>query len=138
MSYKISFLEHLADCQFKIEASTKEDLFKGALGGMNLVIEEKDKDLKKEPIERDIEIKAPDINILLIDFLNEVLALTNIEHSIFSELEIKELTNQKIKGKIKGWKVERFKEEIKAVTYHGINVIKNDEGFLEAVILFDI
>jgi len=137
MSYQFSILEHPADIKLKILASTKEDLFKGALEGMASIIADS-QDITKEPIEKTIEIFSLEENTLLIDFLSEVLTQTDICNSVFLEIEIKELTNQKIAGKIKGWKVKRFKEEIKAVTYHGVNIIKNKQGFWEAIILFDV
>ena len=137
MSYQLKILEHPADIKLKIIASSKKELFKGALKGMASIINGQEC-LKEEVIEKKIEILSLDEETLLVDFLNEVLAQTDIYNSVFSGIEIEEFTNQKIKGKIKGHKIERFKEEIKGVTYHGLDIIKNKKGLWEVTILFDI
>jgi SHS2 domain-containing protein len=139
MSYQISILEHSADIRLKIIALSKEDLFKGALEGMARIIGgwENIKGEEKS-IEKQIKVSAPEESALLADFLNEVLALTDIYHAVFPEIEIKELTEERITGKIKGQRIEEFKEEIKAVTYHGLSIVQNKKGLWEAVILFDI
>jgi len=137
MKYKYSIIEHAADIKLKITASTKEGLFRGSLEGMAWIMVE-DEDIEKESIEKRIEISALEENILLVDFLSEVLAQSDIYNSVFPEIEIEEFTEQKIIGKIKGKRIKRFKEEIKAVTYHGANICKNKQGFWEITILFDI
>ncbi|MDD5760480.1 MAG: archease [Candidatus Pacebacteria bacterium] len=139
MSYQISVLEHPADIRLKITASSKKDLFQGALKGMALIIAGQENIKKDEKsIKKQIKVSAPEENSLLVDFLNEVLALTDIYHSVFPEIEIKELTEQKIRGVIKGQKIEEFKEEIKAVTYYGLEIFQNKKGLWEAIILFDV
>jgi len=137
MSYQLKILEHPADIKLKIIASSKKELFKGALKGMASIINGQEC-LKEEVIEKKIEILSLDEETLLVDFLNEVLAQTDIYNSVFSEIKIEEFTSQKIKGKIKGHKIERFKEEIKGVTYHDLDIIKNEKGTWEVTILFDI
>lgn len=139
MSYQISVLEHPADIRLKITASSKKDLFQGALKGMALIIAGR-KIIKKgeQLIAKQIEVLSPEKNTLLVDFLNEVLAKTDIYHSVFPEIEIEELTERKIRGTIKGQKVKEFKEEIKAATYHGLDIVQNEEGLWEVIILFDV
>lgn len=139
MSYQISVLEHPADIRLKITASSKKDLFQGALKGMTLIIAGR-KIIKKgeQLIAKQIEVLSPEKNTLLVDFLNEVLAKTDIYHSVFPEIEIEELTERKIRGTIKGQKVKEFKEEIKAATYHGLDIVQNEEGLWEVIILFDV
>jgi SHS2 domain-containing protein len=137
MNYQFEILEHPADIRLKVTALSKKGLFRGALKGMASIINGQEC-LKEEIIEKKIEILSLDEETLLVDFLNEVLAQTDIYNSVFSEIKIEEFTSQKIRGKIKGHKVERFKEEIKGVTYHGLDIIKNKKGLWEVIILFDI
>ena len=40
--------------------------------------------------------------------------------------------------KLSGTRINNFDEEIKAVTYHEANVIKNKKGLWETCIIFDI
>ncbi|MCK4805804.1 MAG: archease [Candidatus Pacebacteria bacterium] len=137
MSYKYKVLPHPADIKLEITASCKEDIFKGALEGMAYIIQpnaSRKSVLKKEQIE----IHSLDINALLVDFLSEVLAKSDIYNCIFDKVKIEKLTDNFIKGRLEGKNVERFSKEIKAVTYHQLNINQDKNGDWKAIILFDI
>ena len=137
MAYKYKVLSHPADIRLEIIASCKEDLFQGALEGMAYIIQPNVSQraiLKKEQIE----IHSLDINALLVDFLNEVLAKSDIYNCIFDRVKIEKLTDDCIKGRIEGKNVEEFSKEIKAATYHQLNISQDKNGDWKVVILFDI
>lgn len=137
MSYFYNILEHPADIKLKITADSLEELFEGALKGMADILAFKE-DLTKERITKKIQVSSVDTSSLLVDFLSEVLALTDIEDSVFNDLKIIHLKEREIEAEISGSKVKKFKEEIKAVTYHKAEVKKNNQNQFEAEILFDI
>lgn len=137
MSYKYKILPHSADIRLEITASCKEDLFQGALKGMAYIIKANVSQkgvLKKEQIE----IHSVDINALLVDFLNEVLAKSDIYNCIFNKIEIEKLTDNSIEGIIEGRSVKEFSKEIKAATYHQLNIKQDKNGDWKAIVLFDI
>lgn len=137
MVYQYKILPHPADIRLEIRASSKEDLFAGALEGMAYILQPnipQKGSLKKEQIE----IHSLDINTLLVDFLSEVLAKSDIYNCIFDKIKIGELRDDSIKGVIQGRKVKEFSEEIKAVTYHKLNIFQDKKGIWKATILFDI
>jgi len=70
-----------------------------------------------------------DINTLLIDFLNDVLAKSDIYNCIFDKIKIQKLTGNSIKGVIEGKNVEEFSE---------LNITQDKKGDWKAIILFDI
>jgi len=137
MSYKYKVLPHLADIRLKITASCKEDIFKGALEGMAYIIQP-DASQKSVSKKEQIEIHSLDINTLLADFLNEVLAKSDIYNSIFDNIKIEKLTDDCIKGIIKGRKVKEFSKEIKAATFHELNITQDKKEIWKAIILFDV
>lgn len=137
MSYKYKILPHPADIKLEITASSKEDIFRGALEGMAYIIQSdisKKDSLKKERIE----IHSMDINALLVDFLNEVLAKSDIHNSVFDNIKIEKLRDDCIKGIIEGRNVKEFSEEIKAVTHHELNINEDKNGDWKVIILFDV
>lgn len=137
MSYKYKVLPHPADIRLEITASCKEDIFRGALEGMAYIIQpnvSQKSVLKKEQIE----IHSLDINALLVDFLNEVLAKSDIHNSVFDNIKIEKLTGSSIKGIIQGRNVKEFSKEIKAATYHQLNINQDKNGDWKVIILFDI
>ncbi len=86
---------------------------------------------------REIDIESIDLGALLVDFLSEVLYLIQTNKEIYSDAKFLKLTDSKIEAEILGQKVERFKEDIKAVTYYDLQLEKIHGGW-QAVILFDI
>jgi SHS2 domain-containing protein len=87
---------------------------------------------------RTIKISSPDLGALLIDFLSEVLYLIQTNKEIYTNINFKKLTDTELEGKLTGTKTKRFGEDIKAVTYHNLDIRQEKDGTWEATILFDI
>lgn len=135
-SHKI--LGHIADVRLKVEGDSLEELFTAALEGMTDIIKNKICNADEFPVEEKIEVKSSNATNLLIDFLSEILTHSHIDHNVFCKIEFEELTENSLKANIQGIKVDGFDEDIKAVTYHEANVVKNEKGNYETVIVFDI
>lgn len=140
-------IPHTADLQIKVYGKTKKELFKNALIGMFQSIHPKNSECKYEntriicsqlAIEHTIELDAPDQELLLVDFLSEALYLSDVNNEAYLDAEISELTETRIKAKIKGIKITGFEVvEIKAVTFHGLK-IENIDGIWQTDVVFDI
>ena len=91
----------------------------------------------RKKVSRKIKIKSADEQSLLVDFLSEALAESDINNEAYFEAEFKKLTGAELVGKIFGSRVLSFSTEIKAVTYHGLEIKKVSDGW-EATVLFDI
>ena len=137
MLKKYEILEHKADLKIRVFGKTKEELFLKMMIGMN----ENMKPEIKEPIEktkREIKIESPDLNSLLVDFLSEVLYLIQVNKEIYFDAKFTKFSDTELEGELTGQKVERFGEDIKAVTYHGLDIHQRKDGIWEATVLFDI
>lgn len=136
---KFQILPHTADTRLRVEGDTLENLFSAALEGMADIIRKDFCNKSKEfPLEFKLKIKSLDSTNLLVDFLSEVLTLSHVHNSVFCNVTFDKLTTQEISAKIIGIRVNKFSEDIKAVTYHGAKINKNDQGNYQAVIIFDI
>lgn len=135
MKYEI--LPHTADLKIKVFGKTKEELFSNALLAMTEALKPEITE-SKEPAIRDIVVKSADLETLLVDFLSEILYLVQTNKEIYPEINFKEFSDTKLKGKIFGKKIERFGEDIKAVTYHNLSVKQRRDNVWEAIIIFDI
>ncbi len=134
MAYQV--LGHIADLRLKVLAKNKEELFKQALKGMAEVLKEKLPE--KEKILKEIAVDSADQTSLLVDFLNEVLYDAYANKAVFQAVEFEVFEENKLKGKIFGYKVkEGFDRDIKAATYHGAEIKKTDGNF-EVILIFDI
>ncbi len=143
MKYKI--LEHRADIKIKVLGKTLEELYKNAVWAMAEILS---KDLKNKTkdltLKKNLITKSADKEILLVDFLNDVLGESQINQAIYPEARFIDFQPEGIQGvsylktEINGYGIERFDEDIKAVTYHDLDIKQNKTGVWEAIILFDV
>ena len=142
---KYELLEHKADLKIKVFGKTKKQLFSHALFAMaeNMRPETSTQIQKKEQTQK-IKIKSFDPLTLLVDFLNEVLYLSQTNSEVYFGIKITKFFDSlpsgkaEIEGELIGQKVKRFGTDIKAVTYHGLDIYHKKSGFWEATMLFDI
>lgn len=132
---KYKILSHPADVKVQAFGRVKEELFLNAMLGMMEVLKA---DKKDERIKRKIKVKSIDLNALLVDFLNEVLYLSQVNKEVYSNIKFSKFSNEELEAELTGNKVESFGEDIKAVTYHGLDIKKNKNGLYQATVLFDI
>jgi SHS2 domain-containing protein len=132
-------IDHTADIGIvAYGADIKQVFANAALGLFNLMA---DLDNLKEDVKRDIELSAEDVEVLLVEWLNELIYISEVEHIIFKRFEINELSNTQLKATCFGEKIKpgqhRLKREIKAATYHMLRLNKED-GSYKVQIIFDI
>lgn len=131
-SYEI--LDHPSDVRIKAFGDTKEELFLNAMEGMNAVLRP---GLLKKTTNCRVAVNSYDLNALLVDFLSEVLYLSQVNKEIYTDVVFDKFSDKELEGELKGNKVESFSEDIKGVTYHDLK-IEQKNGLLEGTVLFDI
>ena len=132
-------IDHTADIGIVVYGADIKQVFaNAALGLFNLMA---DLDNLKEDTKREIEMSAEDVEVLLVEWLNELIYISEVEHIIFKRSEINELSNTKLKATCFGQKTRpgqhRLKREIKAATYHMLRLNKDDGGY-KVQIIFDV
>ena len=141
MPYK--YLEDIAiaDVAFEATGKTLVELFESA--GLALTNTQV-KDLKKieEKISKEIEVKAASVEMLLFNFLQELIFLKDAEQLLLKKFEIKILPNKKgweLKAKVYGEKINPEKHEllvdVKAVSLHLFKVEELKDGWRATVVL---
>lgn len=136
---KFSFLDHTADVGILVYGKDLQELFTNAGEAFFTIIT----DLRKvrESMERTIQIESSNLEDLMVNWLGELLYLHDVDGVLFKSFSIDELHNGTMKARAKGevFQEERhiIKTEIKAVTYHQIQV-KQERGRWRARIIFDL
>lgn len=150
MAKKYKLISHTADIRLNVEADDLPELFVAAMEGMMSMVKIPNSKflISETRTSRIIEVSSMDKTALLIDFLNEVLYQSHTNKEIYDEVEFLEFpsfietsagkSGTSLKAEIYGKKVEGFDEDIKAVTYHEADIIKNEKGNFETMIVFDI
>lgn len=139
-------LDHTADAGVEIDAPTRESLFAEAavaladtltpIAGVGV------------SIERQLEVSAADDELLLVDFLNEILFLFETEGLLVAEATVRLEGGEgdrrppvKLRAVLRGERYDERKHPlrslVKAVTYHGLRVWREDERWTGRV-LFDL
>lgn len=139
---EFEILEHTADIGLAAYGKNKTEVFINAAKGMFEIIAGENKNLK-ENFSYKIKLKAEGMEDLLIAWLNELLYISEVKLIILNKFEIKELSDYHIKAEVGGVKIDqlhlKIKKEIKAVTYHCLEIKKDEEsGLWRAQIIFDI
>ncbi len=131
------YFETTADMGVIAKGKTLEEAFKEAAKGLYNIMVDIDKIDKKEVVE--IEVEGEDLEELLYNFLNELLFYTDVYNLVFSDFDITIEDKYKLKCKAYGEKINKekheIKEEVKAVTYHMMEIKKdNDEYIIKYVV----
>lgn len=133
--YKL--IEHTADVGIKAYGKTIAEAFEHVAEGMFDIIT--DESTIKPIGQYDIYLKAEDLEQLLIDWLSQLLFLNGAHSLVFGKFEVTIIENQlsaSVFGEKYNTKEHRMGVEIKAVTYHMLQIHEKEPIFVQ--VLFDI
>ena len=133
---KYEYFEATADIGFYAYGKNLNEAFENAGTAMfNIITDTKDIE-KKYNIE--FEINSEDEVALLYDYLEELLFHHEIDFMLFCEFHVEIDENLNLKAKISGdkinWDIHERKTEIKAITFHMMEVEKTDHVKLRAIV----
>ncbi len=131
-------LPHTADLRLKISGDSPEELFRAAVEGMASIIKKDACGDAGAEIKKKVSLNSADRTALLVDFLSEVLTVSQTDKIVFCDASFEKLTETELTAEVIGPKVDEFDEDIKAVTYHEANIVQNEKGQWETIIIFDI
>lgn len=140
MSYRL--LEHTADLAVEVRAPTREQLLAEAQRAFTDCIT--DLGTVRARICRSFEIRASDAELLLVEWLGELVSALDVEGLLFARSEVEIVDHEsEIELRARAWGEEfdprrhSLKSLVKAVTYHGLEVRSGGDGW-RARVIFDI
>jgi SHS2 domain-containing protein len=125
----------------RVWGNTIKELFENALAGVAFYLVRDIDSLVRagKKVKQAIRVETIDIDSLLVEFLSEVLAQSDVKNVVFTAATLRELGENFLEGEIAGVRVDGFEKEIKAVSYSEVDIKKNpDTGLFETVLVFDI
>jgi len=127
-------VEHTADWGLKVWAPDLPGLMEEAARGMfelmGVVVSEESR------CHRQLEIGADDREQLLVSFLEELLFIAEAEDLAFDGYLLK-LVDTNLLARLEGGFIVSRTKEIKAVTYHNLEISESKRG-LKTSIIFDV
>jgi SHS2 domain-containing protein len=129
--------DHTADLGLRIRAADLNTLFAEAAQALfATLVENLD---AVAPVQKlDVTIAGADREYLLFDWLKELLYHFDAEHLLLSRFEVR-IDNQGLQASVWGEPLDRARHElaheVKAITYHGLRVEPDADGWLAEVIV---
>lgn len=138
---KYKFLEDraIADAAFEAEGESLEELFEAcAQATFEVMAETKTVEPKNS---EEIQLRSDDLEELLFNWLAELIYLKDLKTTVFSKYKIKieKPDGYRLQASVWGEPIDaekhRVKVDVKAVTYHLLEVKKKDDKWTAKVIL---
>jgi SHS2 domain-containing protein len=136
---RFEILDHTADIGIIVYGEDLKALFENAGEAFFHLIT----DMKRvrRSVRRRIEIGKESLERLMVDWLSELLYLHDVEYLLFREFKIESVGEDGLRAVVRGEPFQKgvhvIKTEVKAVTYHQIEVRK-ENGRWRAQIIFDL
>ncbi len=130
-------LAHTADLEIRVWGKDMVSLFRQAAAGMIHLSDVEGLMEGISSVQQDISLEAMDFEGLLILFLEELLYRLTEDYMVYEILKLSITSDYTLKAKLKGAQIKSYQRDIKAVTYHNLNIRTTADGY-EVNIVFDI
>ncbi|HOI13714.1 MAG TPA: archease [Methanoculleus sp.] len=130
-------LEHTADVLMRVRGATINEIFADAGRAMFHVMYGPCED---RGIERQVSLEAENLESLLIDYLSELLFITEVENTVFCTFDV-DLRGTRLSAVLRGEPFDPARHSagtiVKGISYFGLEIVKEEEGYVVEII-FDI
>lgn len=132
-------IEHTADVGVRCKAPTLERLFECAARAMFEIIVPLD---SVKPAQRmPVAVKAASLEELLVSWLEELLYIWESKRMLLATFAVRKISSDSLEAEVAGETYDTgrhdLQSEIKAATYHGLQ-IEQKEGSWEVQVIFDV
>ena len=125
------WVEHTAEIELRIEASTEEAILADALAAFSELV---GGDEEGEPARHEVVVAGPDPPARLVEWLEELVFLAETEDFVPERVANLELRGGELRAEVDGRR-DRPAHLVKAVTYHGLEVEERGDGWHARVVL---
>ena len=134
-----TLLDHTADLGINIRGADLEDLFEGAGRALMRLMIKGETPGRSAPMT--ISLSGEDLEDLMVRWLGELLYLFEGENIVTTSINVKSVSKSKLEATLGivnyDPQIHEILSEIKAVTYHQIQVAKKGDQW-EARVIFDV
>ena len=119
--------DHTGDLGLEVWAETPERLFGlAAVAVLAQVAEAPDPPDLKAEVSVDLELEAPDAEVLLVHWLNTALLEAEVKRAIWTRARIGRLSDRGLSGRLEGPRLDAARHvllrEVKAVSHHHLEL----------------
>jgi SHS2 domain-containing protein len=132
-------IDHTADIGIAVHARVLPELFETAAEALFALIVDAGSVENRAWLARKIE--ADDLGGLLVAWLNDLLSVFSGEAFVPKVFVVDEVSESRLRATVHGEPVDparhRFRRDVKAATYHRLEVSRDDTGW-RATVIFDV
>jgi len=130
---------HTADIGLRVRAATLDALFaEAAIGLSSLIVANLDEVEGRDEEKFVFACDEGEYDYLLFDWLNEILFAFEARHLVLAKFDVK-VTSTGLEATAWGEPLDaarhRLEHEVKAITYHGLKVQQEADGWLAEVVV---
>ena len=138
MRKPFSEIDHSGDVGIEARGGDVRELLENVTLGLFSLLCWKD----VEPVrERTIRVEADSIEDLVVDWLNEVIAIGSAHGELYVSVTVRDVSERSAEGVLRGESVDSDRHdlrfEVKAATYHALSVTRDENG-ARARVIFDL
>lgn len=143
MGVRLRFLDHTADVGFDLDAPTRATMFAGAAIGLAQLATGADEWPPAQPREtrsdEQVEVRTTGggDDALLAEWLREIVYRIATKHAVPGAVRVTVLDSDRIRAEVGFTSAPPIVREIKGVTWHGLEVTRDDERW-HAKVVFDV
>jgi SHS2 domain-containing protein len=130
-------ISHTADIKIRVRAPTLEVLFSETFNALMQVMYGTE---RSGGIVKEIKVESPDNESLLLDFLSEVLFVSEVDGLVFFNASIS-IHGLRLTAKLSGEPFDPIRHsggsEVKGISYSGLSIINDANGYMLDII-FDV
>ncbi|MCU0665519.1 MAG: archease [Candidatus Omnitrophica bacterium] len=132
-------LDHTADIGMRVQAKDLSGLFRNAGLALFDISAQKVNPSKTESHQMVVMQKGANAEELLVNWLNQLLYLSQTESMVFEDFKINQVSDKFIDAVAVGVDMNHYKvnTEIKAATYHELKLSQTPRGY-QAQVVFDV
>jgi SHS2 domain-containing protein len=127
------WIEHTAELELEIEAPSEAAVFAEALAAFAELVG----DGSGRSRAREIEVEAGDRALLLVEWLNELVYLSEVERFVPERITSLELAEGKLRATVEGHR-GKPRQLVKAVTLHRLELRQDDKVGWRARVVLDV
>lgn len=135
MSERFQEIDHTGDIAVRVFGSDLGSLFENA--GYAMACQLADVDDVHPDTDQTIEFEADDVELLLVEWLSELLYLGERDGLVFTEFDMICVSENALRGVARGGFVKEFTHHIKAVTFSELNVEHLGDEYTTTIV-FDV
>jgi SHS2 domain-containing protein len=124
------WLEHTAELELEIEAPSETAVFEEALAAFAELVDGGN----GGPVTREVQVEANDHALLLVEWLSELVYLSEVEQLVPERMIELELRDGGLRATVKGHRGTP-RHLVKGITLHRLELRQDDDGWRARVVL---